>query len=96
MVGISIYKIAKDPLHRSVMLPGSEGQRFLRHIHKQIACTYEDLPWQRAYSLSAQKAQEAFVQEMLDEGYLEEVCVCHYERKLRLTQKGVNTIGEKA
>jgi hypothetical protein len=85
---ISLLKVVQDPKERDPSIKGSEAEKFLRFLLAQDGWSNSQRAWQQVFSEYNKKAQEDFIKELQDHGWVAEEMVNRLDFELIVTEKG--------
>ena len=87
MKKISLLKLIQKPSERDPLNKGSEAERFLKILKGEDGWGVSERAWQAIFAECSKKAQEDFIKEMNDNGWITEEMVNHLDAEAKLTEK---------
>ena len=85
---ISLVKLVENEIERDPTKEGSESQKFLKLVLDEDCWGVSEKSWQLLFKNYSKKAQEDFIQEMIDGGWITKVPVNQLDTQIKITSKG--------
>ena len=84
---ISLLKLIQNQSERNPSIKGTEAEKFLKFLLDEDGWGTSERAWQAVFSEYSRKAQQDFIEEMKNAGWISEVMVNHLDVEVKLTEK---------